>query len=58
MPDISSHLGEASKLLPEFTKKTEVVVFSSTAIALYGYDQGIDYFTWSAESFTKSILQE
>jgi len=40
MPDLSSRVGEVSDLLPQFTKKTEVIAFSSTAIALYGYDQG------------------
>ncbi|GAP87997.1 putative MFS monosaccharide transporter [Rosellinia necatrix] len=31
----------ASKEPPYFTKKREIVIFSSTAIALYGYDQGM-----------------
>lgn len=36
----SNNGGGLTSLIPSFNKKTEVVVFSSTAIALYGYDQG------------------
>src|ERR1700712_877028 len=40
MPNSPSKKGGDSSLFPIFTKKNEVVIFSSTAIALYGYDQG------------------
>ena len=40
MPNPPSHMGGDSSILPVLTKKREVVLFSSTAIALYGYDQG------------------
>lgn len=34
-------MGGSSSLFPLFSKKHEIVLFSSTAIALYGYDQGM-----------------
>jgi len=40
MPNPPSRMGGDSSVFPIFTKKNEVVIFSSTAIALYGYDQG------------------
>merc|ERR1712093_248884 len=41
MPNPPSRMGGDSSVFPIFTKKNEVVIFSSTAIALYGYDQGM-----------------
>jgi len=41
MPNPPSKMGGDSTFFPVFTKKHEVVLFSSTAIALYGYDQGM-----------------
>jgi hypothetical protein len=32
--------GDTSYVFPLVSKKHEIVLFSSTAIALYGYDQG------------------
>jgi hypothetical protein len=40
MPNPPSKMGGSFSVFPIFSKKHEVVLFSSTAIALYGYDQG------------------
>ncbi|KUJ15780.1 general substrate transporter [Mollisia scopiformis] len=41
MPNPPSKMAGGSSLLPLLSKKHEIVLFSSTAIALYGYDQGM-----------------
>ncbi|KAE8454008.1 hypothetical protein EG329_007784 [Mollisiaceae sp. DMI_Dod_QoI] len=41
MPNPPSKPGGSSSIFPLFSKKHEIVLFSSTAIALYGYDQGM-----------------
>ncbi|KAH6674308.1 major facilitator superfamily domain-containing protein [Halenospora varia] len=41
MPNPPSKMKGGSSLLPLLSKKNEIVLFSSTAIALYGYDQGM-----------------
>ena len=40
MPNPASRMRGSSSLWPLISKKHEIVAFSSTAIALYGYDQG------------------
>ncbi|RDW91309.1 putative major myo-inositol transporter iolT [Coleophoma crateriformis] len=41
MPNPPSRMKDDTSLFPVFSKKHEIVAFSSTAIALYGYDQGM-----------------
>ncbi|KAG9235061.1 general substrate transporter [Amylocarpus encephaloides] len=41
MPNPPSRMGEGSSIFPVVSKEHEIVLFSSTAIALYGYDQGM-----------------
>ncbi|KAB8295298.1 hypothetical protein EYC80_007203 [Monilinia laxa] len=41
MPNPPSKPGGSSSIFPILSKKHEIVMFSSTAIALYGYDQGM-----------------
>lgn len=43
MPNPPSKPGGSSSIFPILSKKHEIVMFSSTAIALYGYDQGISF---------------
>jgi hypothetical protein len=40
MPNPPSYGAGPSSVIPFASKKREIVLFSSTAIALYGYDQG------------------
>lgn len=40
MPNPPSRGAGAGSIIPFASKKREIVLFSSTAIALYGYDQG------------------
>jgi hypothetical protein len=40
MPNPPPRPGGSSSFFPLMSKKHEIVLFSSTAIALYGYDQG------------------
>ncbi|KAI9048622.1 hypothetical protein LZ554_007454 [Drepanopeziza brunnea f. sp. 'monogermtubi'] len=56
MPNPSSETGGVSSLFPPiFTKKNEVVMFSSTAIALYGYDQGMMSLINTNRSYLKTM---
>jgi hypothetical protein len=43
MPNPPSTIGGKSSIFPIMSKKNEIVLFSSTAIALYGYDQGREF---------------
>lgn len=40
MPNPPSRMKDDTTPFPIISKKHEIVAFSSTAIALYGYDQG------------------
>ncbi|CAL3967646.1 unnamed protein product [Diplocarpon coronariae] len=52
----STMAGDSS--FPEFSKKHEVVLFSSTAIALYGYDQGMMSLINTNRSYLKTMQIE
>lgn len=58
MPNPLSKRGGSSSVSPIFSKKHEVVLFSSTAIALYGYDQGMIQCSPIISSLLLHLVQE
>ncbi|KAK6599450.1 hypothetical protein H4I95_08325 [Botrytis cinerea] len=55
MPNPPSNPGGGSSIFPLLTKKHEIVMFSSTAIALYGYDQGMMSLINTNSSYLKTM---
>ncbi|KAH8756173.1 general substrate transporter [Hyaloscypha finlandica] len=55
MPNPPSKMAGGSSIFPIFTKKHEVVLFSSTAIALYGYNQGMMSLVNTNYSYLKTM---
>ncbi|PVH85251.1 general substrate transporter [Cadophora sp. DSE1049] len=55
MPNPPSRMGGDTQIFPIFTKKHEVVLFSSTTIALYGYDQGMMSLINTNRSYLKTM---
>ncbi|THV46523.1 hypothetical protein BGAL_0379g00060 [Botrytis galanthina] len=55
MPNPPSKIGGSSSIFPLLSKKHEIVMFSSTAIALYGYDQGMMSLINTNSSYLKTM---
>ncbi|KAI9647812.1 hypothetical protein NHQ30_004200 [Ciborinia camelliae] len=55
MPNPPSNPGGSSSIFPILSKKHDIVMFSSTAIALYGYDQGMMSLINTNKSYLKTM---